>query len=157
MYPTLVEGARGSVFLAKDELYTFGRGYGGALCHGDESDRTFPLAVAGIGKVKQLSCQAMVSFVSSKREMEILTCMLSEIYSDRLGIEGPRQVKNGITILTDSSVRVPALVSLALGKHITQISSWLDFTVFVAREPTGDVAYGFGENYCFQVGVESNP
>ncbi|XP_074311075.1 ultraviolet-B receptor UVR8-like isoform X2 [Silene latifolia] len=123
-------------------VYTWGKGYCGALGHGDEIDKTTPALVSS------LKHHIAVQVCASKRKTFVLGDTGAVYAFGWMGFGSLGFTDRGAS---DKIVR-PRILDSLRGHHISQISTGLYHTVLITR--LGQI-FGFGDNERAQLGHDS--
>jgi len=123
-------------------VYTWGKGYCGALGHGDEIDKTTPELLGSLGS------HVAVQVCASKRKTFVLV--------DDGSVYGFGWMAFGSLGFTDrgasDKITKPRVVESLRSHHISQVSTGLYHTVVVTNR--GQI-FGFGDNERVQLGHET--
>ncbi|VAH30044.1 unnamed protein product [Triticum turgidum subsp. durum] len=122
-------------------VYTWGRGYCGALGHGDENDKTSPELIAG------LKGQVGVQVCARKRKTFVLTDEGSVFAFGWMGFGSLGFPDRG----SSDKVMQPRVLDSLSGHYVSQISTGLYHTVAVTNK---GIVFGFGDNERAQLGQE---
>jgi alpha-tubulin suppressor-like RCC1 family protein len=122
-------------------VYTWGRGYCGALGHGDENDKTSPELIAG------LKGQVAVQVCARKRKTFVLTDGGSVYAFGWMGFGSLGCHDRG----SSDKVMRPRVLESLRDHHVSQISTGLYHTVAVTNK---GIVFGFGDNERAQLGQE---
>ncbi|GLJ16737.1 hypothetical protein SUGI_0288000 [Cryptomeria japonica] len=123
-------------------VYTWGKGYCGALGHGDEVDKTTPELLTGIKEHRA------VQVCARKRKTFVLSDDGLVFAFGWMGFGSLGFVDRGIS----DKVVSPLVLETLKGYHISQISTGLYHTVAVTNK---GLIFGFGDNERAQLGQES--
>lgn len=123
-------------------VYTWGRGYCGALGHGDENDKTSPELL------KRLNSHLAVQVCARKRKTFVLTDEGSVFAFGWMGFGSLGFSDRGCS----DKVMKPRFLEHLRFHHVSQISTGLYHTVAVTNK---GVVFGFGDNERQQLGQES--
>ncbi|XP_072985908.1 ultraviolet-B receptor UVR8-like [Typha latifolia] len=123
-------------------VYTWGRGYCGALGHGDENDKTSPELLAS------LKDQIAVQVCARKRKTFVLTDEGSVFAFGWMGFGSLGFSDRG----SSDKVMKPRILDSLHSHYISQISTGLYHTVAVTNK---GLVFGFGDNERAQLGHES--
>ncbi|XP_044485358.1 ultraviolet-B receptor UVR8-like isoform X2 [Mangifera indica] len=118
-------------------VYTWGKGYCGALGHGDEIDKTIPELVSS------LKNHLAIQVCARKRKTFVLV--------DNGSVYGFGWSGFGSLGLTYDKVMKPRILDSLRGHHVSQISTGLYHTVVVTQQ--GRI-FGFGDNERAQLGLD---
>ncbi|KAJ0044880.1 hypothetical protein Pint_04484 [Pistacia integerrima] len=118
-------------------VYTWGKGYCGALGHGDEIDKTIPELLSS------LKSQLAIQVCARKRKTFVLV--------DNGSVYGFGWMGFGSLGLTYDKVMKPRILDSLRGHHVSQISTGLYHTVVVTQQ--GRI-FGFGDNERAQLGLD---
>ncbi|KAM3385637.1 hypothetical protein ACQJBY_009431 [Aegilops geniculata] len=122
-------------------VYTWGRGYCGALGHGDENDKTSPELIVG------LKGQVAVQVCARKRKTFVLTDEGSVFAFGWMGFGSLGFPDRG----SSDKVMQPRVLDSLSGHYVSQISTGLYHTVAVTNK---GIVFGFGDNERAQLGQE---
>ncbi|XP_072987460.1 ultraviolet-B receptor UVR8 isoform X1 [Typha latifolia] len=122
-------------------VYTWGRGYCGALGHGDENDKTSPELLAS------LKGQVAVQVCARKRKTFVLTDEGSVFAFGWMGFGSLGFSDRG----SSDKVMKPRILDSLHSHYVSQISTGLYHTVAVTNR---GVVFGFGDNERAQLGHE---
>lgn len=122
-------------------VYTWGRGYCGALGHGDENDKTSPELIVG------LKGQVAVQVCARKRKTFVLTDEGSVFAFGWMGFGSLGFPDRG----SSDKVMQPRVLNSLSGYYVSQISTGLYHTVAVTNK---GIVFGFGDNERAQLGQE---
>ncbi|CAD5170601.1 unnamed protein product [Musa acuminata subsp. malaccensis] len=122
-------------------VYTWGRGYCGALGHGDENDKTSPELLA------TLKGHLAVQVCARKRKTFVLTDEGSVFAFGWMGFGSLGFSDRG----SSDKVMKPRVLDSLKSHHVTQISTGLYHTVGVTNR---GLVFGFGDNERAQLGHE---
>ncbi|KAM3365928.1 hypothetical protein ACQJBY_015492 [Aegilops geniculata] len=122
-------------------VYTWGRGYCGALGHGDENDKTSPELIVG------LKGQVAVQVCARKRKTFVLTDEGSVFAFGWMGFGSLGFPDRG----SSDKVMQPSVLDSLSGHYVSQISTGLYHTVAVTNK---GIVFGFGDNERAQLGQE---
>eukprot|EP00252_Welwitschia_mirabilis_P022759 TRINITY_DN6251_c0_g1_i1.p1 TRINITY_DN6251_c0_g1~~TRINITY_DN6251_c0_g1_i1.p1 ORF type:complete len:494 (-),score=80.95 TRINITY_DN6251_c0_g1_i1:335-1816(-) len=122
-------------------VYTWGKGYCGALGHGDENDKTMPewLAVLKEHRAVQVCARKRKTFVLTDDGMVFAFGWMG---FGSLGLDRGNSDK----------VLSPQMLETLKGYHVSQVSTGLYHTVAVTNK---GLVFGFGDNERAQLGQES--
>ncbi|XVE80169.1 hypothetical protein DITRI_Ditri14bG0118100 [Diplodiscus trichospermus] len=120
-------------------VYTWGKGYCGALGHGDEIDKTLPL------QLSSLTSQLAVQVCARKRKTFVLVDSGS-VYG--FGWMGFGSLGFPDRVVSDKVMK-PRILDSLRGHHVSQISTGLYHTVVVTQQGR---MFGFGDNERAQLG-----
>ncbi|KAJ3678638.1 hypothetical protein LUZ60_002441 [Juncus effusus] len=123
-------------------VYTWGRGYCGALGHGDEIDKTSPELVTS------LKNQVAVQVCARKRKTFVLTDEGSAYAFGWMGFGSLGFTDKG----SSDKIMKPSVLDSLKSHYISQISTGLYHTVAVTNK---GLIFGFGDNERAQLGHES--
>lgn len=126
---------------ALGHVYTWGRGYCGALGHGDENDKTSPELIGS------LKAQVAVQVCARKRKTFVLTDEGSVIAFGWMGFGSLGFPDRG----SSEKVMQPCVLDSLRGHYVSQISTGLYHTVAVTNK---GIVFGFGDNERAQLGQE---
>ncbi|GJN07527.1 hypothetical protein PR202_ga25365 [Eleusine coracana subsp. coracana] len=122
-------------------VYTWGRGYCGALGHGDENDKTSPELISG------LKGQVAVQVCARKRKTFVLTDEGSVFAFGWMGFGSLGFHDRG----SSDKVMRPRVLESLRDHYVSQISTGLYHTVAVTDK---GIVFGFGDNERAQLGQE---
>lgn len=123
-------------------VYTWGKGYCGALGHGDEIDKTTPSILSSLkGRIAVQVC-------ASKRKTFVLVDSGSVYAFGWMGFGSLGFTDRGVS----DKVATPQVLNSLRGHHISQISTGLYHTVVITNR--GQI-FGFGDNERAQLGHDS--
>ncbi|KAK8964427.1 Ultraviolet-B receptor UVR8 [Platanthera guangdongensis] len=122
-------------------VYTWGRGYCGALGHGDENDKTTPELL------NSLKCHLAVQVCARKRKTFVLTDEGSVFAFGWMGFGSLGFPDRGCS----DKVLKPRVLDNLRSHYISQISTGLYHTVALTNR---GLAFGFGDNERAQLGHE---
>jgi len=126
---------------ALGHVYTWGRGYCGALGHGDENDKTSPELISS------LKNQVAVQVCARKRKTFVLTDEGSVYAFGWMGFGSLGFPDRG----SSDKVMKPRVLESLRGHYVSQISTGLYHTVAVTNK---GIVFGFGDNERAQLGHE---
>ncbi|XP_044474081.1 ultraviolet-B receptor UVR8-like isoform X2 [Mangifera indica] len=118
-------------------VYTWGKGYCGALGHGDEIDKTIPELLSS------LKSRLAIQVCARKRKTFVLV--------DNGSVYGFGWMGFGSLGLTYDKVMKPRILDSLRGLHVSQISTGLYHTVVVTQQGR---LFGFGDNERAQLGLD---
>ena len=122
-------------------VYTWGRGYCGALGHGDENDKTSPELISS------LKSQVAVQVCARKRKTFVLTDEGSVFAFGWMGFGSLGFPDRG----SSDKVMRPRVLDSLRDHYVSQISTGLYHTVAVTNR---GIVFGFGDNERAQLGQE---
>lgn len=123
-------------------VYTWGRGYCGALGHGDENDKTSPALISN------LKNHLAVQVCARKRKTFVLTDSGAVFAFGWMGFGSLGFPDRGVS----DKVMKPRVLQNLRSHYVSQISTGLYHTVAVTNK---GVVFGFGDNERQQLGQES--
>ncbi|CAL5065688.1 unnamed protein product [Urochloa decumbens] len=126
---------------ALGHVYTWGRGYCGALGHGDENDKTSPELISS------LKNQVAVQVCARKRKTFVLTDEGSVYAFGWMGFGSLGFPDRG----SSDKVMKPRILESLRDHYVSQISTGLYHTVAVTNK---GIVFGFGDNERAQLGHE---